>query len=127
MFVHPDIREQINHIAQPALVEFGTSEILRENIFQSLILLLDRPHRIVYHQADFGRVRLGRNPLPAGFGRDIEDIFGRIFVLVLLESFALGDKLPVFRFELIGNIFQENRSSFFQLTKTPFRQHIIGI
>ena len=108
MFVHPDIREQINHIAQPALVEFGTSEILRENIFQSLILLLDRPHRIVYHLAYFGRVRLGRNPLPAGFGRDIEDIFGRIFVLVLLESFALGDKLPVFRFELIGNIFQEN-------------------
>lgn len=101
MFVHPDIREQINHIAQPALVEFGTSEILRENIFQSLILLLDRPHRIVYHLAYFGRVRLGRNPLPAGFGRDIEDIFGRIFVLVLLESFALGDKLPVFRFELI--------------------------
>lgn len=92
MFVHPDIREQINHIAQPALVEFGTSEILRENIFQSLILLLDRPHRIVYHLAYFGRVRLGRNPLPAGFGRDIEDIFGRIFVLVLLESFALGDK-----------------------------------
>lgn len=109
MFVHPDIREQINHIAQPALVEFGTSEILRENIFQSLILLLDRPHRIVYHLAYFGRVRLGRNPLPAGFGRDIEDIFGRIFVLVLLESFALGDKLPVFRFELIGNIFQENK------------------
>ena len=25
------------------------------------------------------------------------------------------------------NIALENRSSFFQLTKTPFRQHIIGI
>ena len=28
---------------------------------------------------------------------------------------------------IINTINEENRSSFFQLTKTPFRQHIIGI
>ena len=55
-------------------------------IFQSLILRLDCPHRLSPGLS--GRMHIGRNPLPADLGRGIEAIFGRIFVLVLLESFS---------------------------------------
>ena len=62
VLVHLDIGEQIDHIAQAALVELGACKVLGQNIFQAAVLLLDGTHSVVDSRANRGRVsRSGNN------------------------------------------------------------------
>lgn len=53
---------------------------------------------------------------------DDEGLLSKLFKETYNELHSWQDLMCDFSY-----IFTENRSSFFQLTKTPFRQHIIGI
>ena len=53
---HFNIGEQVNYIAQTALIEFGTRKVLGEDVLQSLVFLLDCSHGIVDDSTNFGSV-----------------------------------------------------------------------
>lgn len=61
---------------------------------------------------------------PAGYGKT-HTMVSRIAYLISIGKLPVPKKLLALTFSV--NAASENRSSFFQLTKTPFRQHIIGI
>ena len=107
---HLNVGEQVNHITQTALVQFGTSEVLGEDILQSLVFFFDRSHCIVDHGADFGSVRLGSNDAPAGsFGYE-ENAFGNVLIHIFLKTVAFFHELLVLFVEAIGNVLEENQS-----------------
>ena len=62
--VHLDVGEEFNHFAQTALVELGTCEVLGQDAFQSLVLAFDGKHRVVDHDAHFGRMSCLADDLP---------------------------------------------------------------
>ena len=107
---HLNVGEQVNHITQTALVQFGTSEVLGEDILQSLVFFFDRSHSIVDHGADFGSVRLGSNDAPAGsFGYE-ENAFGNVFVHIFLKTVAFFNELLILFVEAVRNVLEENKS-----------------
>ena len=81
-------------------VEAGPGVIARQHAFERGILALNRAHRVVNDLADLRGLGLGLDGVPAGFGRQPEDIGGQILVailggfgaarLVFDEPFALG-------------------------------------
>ena len=98
---HFDVGEQVNHITQTALIQFGTSEVLGEDILQSLVFFFDRSHGIVDHGANFGSVRLGSDDAPAGSFGDKENAFGNVFVHIFLKTVAFFYQLLVFFIEAV--------------------------
>ena len=110
--MHPNICKQIDNFTQTAFVELGTREVFRKNIFQPLIFLLNRPHRIIDDRSNFGRVCMNGNSFPTGFCRNIKHILSRIFILVFLKALPFGNKLLIFSFEFVRDVFQENKSQY---------------
>ena len=53
---HIHIGEQIDHITKHTLVKVWTCVILRQNILQSLVLVLDSSHSIINDRANFRRM-----------------------------------------------------------------------
>ena len=118
--MHPNICKQIDNFTQAAFVELGTGKVFRKNIFQTLILLLNRPHRIVDDRSNFRRVCMDGNSFPTGFRRDIENriittlliFITQILILVFLKALSFGNKLLIFSFEFVRDVFQENKSQY---------------
>ena len=124
-FVEADVADDVHESAEPDFVEAGPGVIARQHAFERGILALNRAHRIVNDLADLRRLGLGLDGVPAGFGRQPEDIRGEIFVailggfgalrFVLDEPFALGigeaeQQLLAFFLEGVGDVFQEDEA-----------------
>jgi len=110
VLVHADVGEEVDDLAQASFVELGPREVLRQDVLQTPVFALDGPHGVVDGGADLGGVGLCGDGLPACLGRDVEDVLGGVFVLVLLEALALVNELVVFGLELVGNVFQEDQT-----------------
>ena len=124
-FVEADVADDVHEAAEPDFVEAGPGVIARQHAFERRILALNRAHRVVNDFADLGRFGFGLDGVPAGFGRQPEDIRGEIFVailggvgalrFVLDEPFALGigeaeQQLLAFFLEGVGDVFQEDQA-----------------
>ena len=92
---HLNIGEQIDHFAQPALIQFRPSKVFGQNILEPLVLFLNTVHSIIDHRADFRRMSGGGNHLPPGVLRHEKDVFGGVLVLVFLKAVTLLDQFPV--------------------------------
>ena len=102
---HVTVGKEIDHIAEPPLVQLGPCEVLRQNILQPAVRLLDGAHGVVDRRADFLGVRCIRDVLPARILRHEKHALGGVFVDVLLKAFAFVDKLAKTRFKTVGDIF----------------------
>lgn len=74
VFGHLHIGEQVDHFAEPSLVQFRACEVLRQDAFELLVLLFDEPHRLVDDLADLRGVRGGGHDLPTCLLRHPEDV-----------------------------------------------------
>ena len=110
MLDHLNVREKVNHFAKTPLVQLRTGKILRQNIFEALVLFLDAEHCSINHRANFRRVSGSRNRAPSCICRDKEDVFGGVFVMVFFKSVTFFNQLLILRLEAIRNVFQENQS-----------------
>ena len=110
VLLHADVREEVDHVAEAALVELGAGEGLREDALQARIVLLDGEHGVVDDLADLGRVGGIGDAAPAGFRRDEKHVLLRVGVRILLESLALLHELVAPRFEPVGEVFQEDEA-----------------
>lgn len=110
VLLHADIREEVDHVTEAALVELGAGERFREDALQARILLFDREHGAVDDLADLGRVGGVRDALPAGFLRHEKDVLLRVGVRILFESLALRHELVPPRVEPVGEVFQEDEA-----------------
>ena len=110
MLDHLNIGEEINHFTKPPLVQFRTGEVLRKNIFETLVFFLYTAHCIINHRANFRRVSGSSNRTPSCILRNKEDVFGSVFVLVFFKSIAFFNQFLVLCLEAIRNVFQENQS-----------------
>ena len=110
VLLHADVREEVDHVAEAALVELGAGERLREDTLQARVLLLDCEHGAVDDLADLGRVGGVRDAFPAGFRRHEKDVLLRVGVRILLEPLALRHKLVAPRVEPVGEVFQEDEA-----------------
>ena len=106
---HLDVGEQVHYIPQAALVQLGPGKIFRQDVLQARILLLDGPHGVVDHQADFGAVGLGGDLLPPCPLRDVEYPLGKVLVLVIFEAVALSYQLLVLILKAVRDVFQKNQ------------------
>ena len=107
---HLNVGEQVHHVAQTALVQFGAGKVFGQDIFQPGVFLFDGPHGVVDHLADFRCMGLGGNLTPPRPGRDVENPFRQVLVLVILEAVADCHQLLIFFLEAVRDIFQENQS-----------------
>ena len=110
MLDHLDIGEQIDHLTQSALVQLRTGKVLGQNILQPLVLFLNTAHGVVDHGADFRRVGGSGNYLPPSVLWHEKDVFGCVFVLVLLEAVAFLNQLLVLGLKTVGNVLQKDQA-----------------
>ena len=108
--VHVHIGEQVHNVAEYALVQVRTGVIFGQNVFQFLIVLLNRPHSVVNDLANLRRMRRRRDFIPAGFLRDKEDVFLLVCVRVILKAVAVSQKFAVSLVKGVGDIPKENQS-----------------
>ena len=95
MLDHLNIGEEINHFTKTPLVQLWTGEVLRKNIFETLVFFLNTAHCIINHRANFRRMSGSSNRAPSCILRDKEDVFGSVFVLVFFKSIAFFNQLLV--------------------------------
>ena len=107
---HLNVGKQVYHIPQAALVQLRTGEVLGQDVLEALVLLFDGPHGLVNDCADLRRVGRCGDHAPPGILRHKEDVFGCVFVLVLLETVALVYQFLVLGLEAVGDVFQENQA-----------------
>ena len=103
------IGEEVHHVAQAALVQFGTGKVLGQDTLQAVVLLLNLHHGIVDDLTNLRRVSSLGNHIPTCIGWHIENVFRRVFVLVLLETVALIHQLLMLHVETIGDVLQEDK------------------
>ena len=108
MLFHFYIRKQVYNISQTTFIQFWTSEVLRQNILQTGILLLYKFHRCINRLANFRRMRGCRYYRPACITRNKEYIFGRIFIFIFLITTILCNKFIILFFKLIRNVFKKD-------------------
>ena len=108
MLNHLNVGEEINHLTKTPLVQLWTGEVLRKNIFETLVFFLNTAHCIINYRANFRRVSGSSNRTPSCILRDKEYVFGSVFVLILFKSIAFFNQFLVLCLEAIRNVFQEN-------------------
>ena len=104
------VGEQVDDIAETTLVKLGTSEVFRQDAFETVVLFLDLHHGVVDDLANLWGVGGFGDDAPACIGGHIKDVFGHVFVLIFFEAVAFIDQLLVFHVETIGNVFQEDEA-----------------
>ncbi|MDB6063988.1 MAG: hypothetical protein JWR26_196 [Pedosphaera sp.] len=124
-FVEPDVADDVHESAEPDFVQAGPGVIARQDAFERRILALNRAHGVVENFANLRRLGFGLDGVPAGFGRQPEDICRQVLVpvfsrflarrLFLDEPITLGigeaeKQLLAFFLEGVGDVFQENEA-----------------
>ena len=102
---HLEVSKQIDHIAQPPLVQLRAGKILGEDVFQLFVFLFNTAHGIVDHCADFRRMGGGGDHAPPGILRHEEDVFGCILVDIFLKTVTLSHKFIIFSLETVRDVF----------------------
>ena len=105
MIRHTNVGKEIDHIAQPPLIQLRTCEVLRENILQPAVRLFNSAHGVVNRRADLLGVRRIRNVLPVRILRNEKDTpLGGVFVDILLKALSFVHKLLMSFIKSIRNV-----------------------
>ena len=110
MLLHIDVREKVNYISEFLLVQFRTGEVLRENAFEAVVLLLNKSHRLINFDADFGGMSIRSNHLPTSILRNPEYALAGIFIFILFHPIALCYKFIMTLLEPVRDILQKDES-----------------
>ena len=110
LICHLYIGEQIHNLAQAALVELLTSEVLGKNILQLIVLRFNRTHSLIDYLANLWSVRSGSNHIPTCIFRHKENILRQVLVAILFKAFAFIHKLLMLLIELVGDVLQEDQA-----------------
>ena len=108
--VDVDCGDQINDLAETALIESGAGVVLVEDALERFVLALKRGHGVVDKRADLGVLGLLLDVVPACFERHPRDILCEVFVLILRVGVLVGAERGVLLEEGVGDVLEEDQA-----------------